>query len=241
MNKLLKSKRAKFSFLVILLATFLSTSGYSFAKYYTEHKNDENAQLAKFGTVDIDFKTNTVSFNESFSKGWYAFSNEMSIHFTPAEVARKYSIQVKAVAADAPNNDFSTPAYANSKFSLETLSTVYTVTKNNKGDFISTSSNVASTITNGGITSFAANTVYISDAEGQRVEGQPITYNWQAYQASLMSIVTQGILKINSEHAIEPNEEDYHYINFIYFVNITDSANPINYKFIYDLSVEQVM
>lgn len=32
MNKLLKSKRAKFSFLVILLATFLSTSGYSFAK-----------------------------------------------------------------------------------------------------------------------------------------------------------------------------------------------------------------
>lgn len=234
--KVFKSKSAKFSFLVILLATFLSTSGYSFAKYYTEHKNDGDAQLAKFGTVDVDFKTNTVSFNESFSKGWYAFSNEMSIHFTPAEVARKYSIQVKAVAADAPNNDFSTPAYANSKFSLEALSTVYIVTKNNKGDFISTSSNVASIITNGGITSFAANTVYISDAEGQ-----PITYNWQAYQASLMSIATQGILKINSEHAIEPNEEDYHYINFIYFVNITDSANPINYKFIYDLSVEQVM
>ena len=67
----------------------------------------------------VDFKTNTISFNESFSKGWYAFSNEMSIHFTSAEVARKYSIQVKAVAADAPNNDFSTPAYANSKFSLE--------------------------------------------------------------------------------------------------------------------------
>ena len=241
-TKFLKSKKAKGLLLVMLLCAFLSTSGYSFAKYYDEYKENEAAQLAKFGEVDVDFTTNTVSFNEGFPTGWYAFTNEVRIHFSSAEVSRKYTVKVKAVATDVDASNFKTvPAYENSKFSLEASSTVYTVVKNNKNEYTSTSSNVASTLTNGSITSFAANTVYMSDTDGYRDPNATVSYNWKAYQASMVSAATEGVLTLHSNHTIAPNEEDYHYVNFIYFVHVTDSSNPISYKFIYSLNVEQVI
>ena len=50
LKKILKSKEFKLSLLCATTFAFLLASGQSFAKYYEEHYNNENASIAK---VDI--------------------------------------------------------------------------------------------------------------------------------------------------------------------------------------------
>ena len=103
--RLFKKKAFKLSVLGMALIGLLISSGTSFAKYRDEHYGGGNAGAAKFGSWNITQSIVSVNFPEDRKEGYYAFVADFNVYFSEGEVAREYTLKVKAVDNDVTANE----------------------------------------------------------------------------------------------------------------------------------------
>ena len=105
--RLFKKKAFKLSVLGVALIGLLISSGTSFAKYRDENYGGGAAGTAKFGTWSITQSIVSVNFPEDRKEGYYAFVADFNVYFSEGEVAREYTLKVKAVSNDVTANETS--------------------------------------------------------------------------------------------------------------------------------------
>lgn len=239
-KKIIKSKKIKLLILGLCAFSLLSTSGYSFAKYYSENNFDDNATIAEFGSWKVEYSTTPVNMPDDAPKGYYAYLANFKVSFTKGEVKRKYTLKIKTAKLDVDSSSFESAAtYSNADFYYPSTTTIYTTVKNSSNEIEATSSNVASTLTDNKINSFTPNTIYISNSEGiSFTEAEKVT-NWNILSLDDIYDPTTDSLEIHSEHPIGASEEDYHVYKIVFFYNYTNFNDIEDFKFIYRLNVEQ--
>ena len=241
LSRIFRKKAFKLSMVGISLVGLLLSSGHSFAKYRDENYGGGNAGAAKFGSWNVEYTTTPIKIpDETSNNGIYAFIADFKVSFSEGEVKRAYTLKVKDVESSVdPANFNSVSARSGSYYYLSGTNNVWTAVKDDENNFVVVKDNVASRLTGGKYTSFAVNTIYLAYSEGQNSENA-IDYGWNAYSSDKYVDNETSSVYITDKHEINPNESDYHYYRLIYFMDV-DVDNINNFKFIYSLSVEQVI
>lgn len=107
LNKVLKSKATKLSLLGASTIALLLTSSHSYAKYYNEFYNDENAGIARFENGIITYNAATIkqpSDENNLKEGYHAFVCEFHLEIPNVEVKTSYEVRLRLVSNE--NDDF---------------------------------------------------------------------------------------------------------------------------------------
>ena len=243
-KKFLKSQKAKLLLMSLCIVSLLSTSGVSFAKYYSENYSEDNATLAQFGSWNVQYSTTPINMPDNAPTGYYAYVASFKVSFTEGEVNREYTLKIKTASNDTVANSFdTTSAYTKANFYYPETTTIYTTTKNSEGAIVATSSGVASSLTNNQMNSFSPNNIYMAVREGNVSfeDSENKSLVWEVMSLNTIFDNTTNSLNIHSDHTINAQEQDFHIYNIIFFYNHTYNASLVDFKFIYSLNVRQVM
>ena len=243
--RLFKKKAFKLSVLGVALTGLLISSGTSFAKYRDAHYGGGNAGAAKFGTWSITQSIVSVNFPEDRKEGYYAFVADFNVYFSEGEVAREYTLKVKAVNNDVTanetnfnNSDKADAIYYyldSSIFNATAL--VYMISD---GTVVgSDKNNIIGSLTNdNSFTTFNVDTIYTY--EGEETNNQMVG-SWSGKSknnSSNYDSSTESIYLTNN-HRVNANESDHHLYKVIFFIDSKQLSEQSNFKFIYSLDVRQ--
>ena len=235
--------KKKFKLMLTGLAFFglMISSGHSFAKYIDNNYGSGNAGAAKFGSWSVEYKTTPINIpDDASSNGVYAFVADFKVTFSEGEVKRAYTLKVKDVDSNVDAANFNSASVrSGSYYYLSDAVNVYTAVKGADNNYVVVKSGVASSLTSGKYTSFDTNTIYLAYSEGFSSD-DTIDYGWDAYSSDEYVDSETSSVYITNRHIVNPNESDYHYYRLIYFMDV-DVSNINDFKFIYSLSVEQVI
>ena len=243
--RLFKKKTFKLSVLGMALIGLLISSGTSFAKYRDENYGGGNAGAAKFGNWSITQSIVSVNFPEDRKEGYYAFVADFNVYFSEGEVAREYTLKVKAVdnSVTANETNFNNAEKADAIYyyldssSFNATALVYTISD---GKVIgSDRNNIIGSLTNdNSFTTFNVDTIYTY--EGEETNNQMIgSWSGKSKNNNTYYDSTTDSICLSSNHRINANESDYHLYKVIFFINSEQLSEQSNFKFIYSLDVRQ--
>ena len=244
--RLFKKKTFKLSVLGLALVGLLISSGTSFAKYKDENYGGGNAGAAKFGTWTITQSIVRVNIPENRQEGYYAFVADFNVTFSEGEVAREYTLKVKAVdnTVTANETNFNSASKANAIYyfldssTLNATTLVYTIKDN--AVIGSDRNNIIGLLTeDSSFSTFNLDTIYSYEGEERNnvMEGSwagNSKNNSSYYDSSSDSVY------LTSNHRVNANESDKHLYKIIFFLNTNQISEESNFKFIYSLDVRQV-
>lgn len=182
LNKVLKSKATKLSLLGASTIALLLTSGYSYAKYHDEYKNNANAGIAGMGNgvvyYNYEMNQTPIGLDPTLDYGVHVFIAQFRIEFKQSEVARNFDLEfrmAKTPSTDYENYDKATQTSFFNQGNNSTFPTYITRIQNDVGtsykvpnalnipssyDSSNTNRKKWDEVKNSGITTFEKNKIY---------------------------------------------------------------------------------
>lgn len=212
--KLVKSKIMKLITLGVSTIALLLTSGYSYAKYHDEYKNNANAGIAKYG-VEVNFHYTTIEMPSSINNsdyGYYVQIAEFWLDFTKTEVSLEYNINL--VLSGEYGTDYNNPTTVNySYFRLSNMNQQLKTFKYNSSGVLDSATTTLNEMTGANNLTFTSNVTYYATAI---TTNDTINYTWTSLTNSNATKFTFPTKKANVG--------EKHYYKLVYFVYINSSG-----------------
>lgn len=216
--------------------------GVSYAKYVEQYTNNGSANVAEFYGWEVTYSSSTISLDESTPSGVYAYVANFKISFDAKEVKRKYTLKIKAVKELTNPQSFSeSQALTTVNYFLSSEQTINTTTQNNNNEIVINSRNAIAELTSNQISSIPLNNICISDVEQDSYENLGSNFSWANFSYEGMFDEEEKSLTLLKNHVVDAQEEDFHSISVIFYIDITYGVFPENFVFIYSLNVQQEM
>ena len=230
LKKILKSKEFKLSLLCATTFAFLLASGQSFAKYYEENYNNENASIAKYN-IDVTFDYATIEMPTSIYNsdyGVYVYIATFLVDFTNCEISCNYNLSLKLGGEYSTDYDNPT-SVSRTFFSLSNSNqTLKTFVENGTGNLVSATTTIANYTGDNSLT-YKTNTTYY--AYGVMNNGI-VNYEWT-------SISNNNTSNFDLPYKTA-NPYEKHYYKVLYFVEINKNGAE-NSVFLGKLSGAQIL